>query len=172
MHDQFSFRFATPADVPAVLDLIRQLAAYEHAADEVRATPEILTTWLFDKQAAEALLAVSEDGTIVGMAVFFQNFSTWTGMGGMYLEDLYVREDRRGAGVGRTLMAQLARICRERGWQRLDWSCLDWNEPSLRFYQGIGADRMDEWVHHRLTARRFTPLRPKPGARGEGGAAR
>ena len=102
MHDQFSFRFATPADVPAVLDLIRQLAAYEHAADEVRATPEILTTWLFDKQAAEALLAVSEDGTVVGMAVFFQNFSTWTGTGGMYLEDLYVREDRRGAGVGRT----------------------------------------------------------------------
>ena len=82
MHDQFSFRFATPADVPAVLDLIRQLAAYEHAADEVRATPEILTTWLFDKQAAEALLAVSEDGTVVGMAVFFQNFSTRTGKGG------------------------------------------------------------------------------------------
>ncbi len=172
MHDQFSFRFATPADVPAVLDLIRQLAAYEHAADEVRATPEILTTWLFDKQAAEALLAVSEDGTIVGMAVFFQNFSTWTGTGGMYLEDLYVREDRRGAGVGRTLMAQLARICRERGWQRLDWSCLDWNEPSLRFYQGIGADRMDEWVHHRLTGASLYALAAEAGARGEGGAAR
>ena len=155
MHDQFSFRFATPADVPAVLDLIRQLAAYEHAADEVRATPEILTTWLFDKQAAEALLAVSEDGTIVGMAVFFQNFSTWTGMGGMYLEDLYV-----------------ARICRERGWQRLDWSCLDWNEPSLRFYQGIGADRMDEWVHHRLTGASLYALAAEAGARGEGGAAR
>ena len=172
MHDQFSFRFATPADVPAVLDLIRQLAAYEHAADEVRATPEILTTWLFDKQAAEALLTVSEDGTIVGMAVFFQNFSTWTGTGGMYLEDLYVREDRRGAGVGRTLVAQLARICRERGWQRLDWSCLDWNEPSLRFYQGIGADRMDEWVHHRLTGASLYALAAEAGARGEGGAAR
>ena len=158
MHDQFSFRFATPADVPAVLDLIRQLAAYEHAADEVRATPEILTTWLFDKQAAEALLAVSEDGTIVGMAVFFQNFSTWTGMGGMYLEDLYVRPEHRGKGYGKALLRKLASIAVERGCGRLEWWCLDWNKPSIDFYLSLGAEPMSDWTVYRIAGDTLTQL--------------
>lgn len=145
------FRLATRDDIPGILEMIRRLAAYEHAEDEVRATPELLGEWMFEKHAAEAVVAVAPDAGIVGIAVFFQNFSTWTGSGGMYLEDLFIDEPYRGGGAGRALMAYLAGICKERGWVRLDWACLDWNEPSLAFYQRIGAARMDEWVHHRLT---------------------
>lgn len=148
---ELRFRFATVDDIPGILEMIRRLAAYEHAEDEVKATPEILRTWMFEKRAAETVVVEPPDGGIVGIAVFFQNFSTWTGTGGMYLEDLYIDEPYRGAGAGRALMAHLAGVCKERGWVRLDWACLDWNEPSLAFYQRIGADRMDEWVHHRLT---------------------
>lgn len=144
------FRFATPDDIPSILEMIRRLAAYEHAEHEVKATPEILRKWLFEKHAAETVVVEVPDAGMVGIAVFFQNFSTWTGSGGMYLEDLYIDEVYRGGGVGRALMAHLASICKQRGWVRLDWSCLDWNEPSLGFYQSIGAARMDEWVHHRL----------------------
>lgn len=151
MSDLITYRMATPDDVDAILALIRELACYEHAEDEVQATPELLRTSLFCDGAAEALLAESDRDGVVGMALFFRNFSTWTGTGGMYLEDLVVTQAYRGSGVGRGLMEGLARICEERAWPRLDWACLDWNEPSLAFYQHIGATRMDEWVHHRLT---------------------
>lgn len=152
------FRFATKDDIPGILEMIRKLAAYEHAEDQVQATPEILAEWMFEKRAAETVIAQAADGRIAGIAVFFQNFSTWTGTGGMYLEDLYIDEPYRGGGAGRALMAHLAGICKERGWVRLDWSCLDWNEPSLGFYRHIGADRMDEWVHHRLTGEALDAL--------------
>lgn len=145
------FRFATKGDIPGILEMIRRLAAYEHAEDEVRATPELLDEWMFERRAAETVVMEAPDAGIVGIAVFFQNFSTWTGTGGMYLEDLYIDEPYRDNGAGRALMAHLAGICKKRGWVRLDWSCLDWNEPSLGFYQRIGAARMDEWVHHRLS---------------------
>ena len=163
-----TYRMATPDDAPAILELIRELARYEHAEDEVEATPELLQASMFDDGAAEALLAVDEGGGVIGMALFFRNFSTWTGTAGMYLEDLVVTESARGGGVGRGLMARLARICKERGWKRLDWSCLDWNEPSLRFYQTLGAARMDEWIHHRVTGDALSALAALAGE----GAAR
>lgn len=151
MTSSVRFRLTTPEDTPSILEMITKLAAYEHAEDEVEATPEILRTWMFEKRAAEAVVVEHDEAGVVGIAVFFQNFSTWTGKGGMYLEDLYIDEPYRGQGTGRALMAYLAALCAERGWVRLDWSCLDWNEPSLGFYQSIHANRMDEWVHHRLT---------------------
>ena len=157
------FRHATPDDIPGILEMIRRLAAYEKAEDEVRATPELLNEWMFEKRAAEAVVAVAPGAGIVGIAVFFQNFSTWTGSGGMYLEDLFIDEPYRGNGAGRALIAHLAGICKERGWVRLDWACLDWNEPSLGFYQSIGAARMDEWVHHRLAGAALDSLAAEVG---------
>lgn len=153
-----SFRLAVAEDVPEILAKIRALALYEQAAEEVRATPESLTEWLFEKRAAETVMVELSGVGVVGIAVFFQNFSTWTGTGGMYLEDLYIDEAYRGGGLGRKIMAHLADICVERGWQRLDWTCLDWNEPSLGFYKSIGADQMTEWVHHRLTGANLSAL--------------
>lgn len=151
MEQRITYRMAEPDDAAAMLRLIRELAAYEHAEHEVEATVESLRASMFCEGAAEALLAVDGYGEVVGMALFFRNFSTWTGTAGMYLEDLVVTESCRAHGVGSGLMAGLARICIERGWPRLDWACLDWNEPSLGFYRSIGAQRMSEWVHHRLS---------------------
>lgn len=161
--DQITYRMATPDDADDILALIRELADYEHAADEVEATPDGLRASMFQDGAAEALLAVHERDGVVGMALFFRNFSTWTGTAGMYLEDLVVTESHRASGIGRALFERLARICVERGWPRLDWACLDWNEPSLGFYRSIGAARMDEWVHHRLAGGALVAL-----AAGEG----
>lgn len=151
MNSAIHLRFASENDADDILRLVKELAHYEKADNEVSATPELLKEWIFEKKAAEALLVVHEYDGVVGCAVFFQNFSTWKGEGGMYLEDLYIEERHRGGGIGRRLMAELARICRERGWSRFDWSCLDWNTPSLGFYRSIGATQMNEWVHHRLT---------------------
>ena len=163
--DQITYRMATPDDVEAILALIRELAGYERAADEVAATPELLRASMFEERAAEALLAEHPTDGIVGMALFFRNFSTWTGTAGMYLEDLVVTQRYRAHGIGRALFEGLARICEERGWPRLDWACLDWNEPSLGFYRSIGAARMDEWVHHRLAGEALANLAK---ANGEG----
>lgn len=151
MDTAIGFRFATEEDIPEIIRLIKELAIYEKAEESAVATPELLHEWLFKKKAAEALLVDHVRDGVVGCAIFFQNFSTWTGTGGMYLEDLYIEERHRGSGAGRALMAQLARICKERGWQRFDWSCLDWNTPSLGFYKSIGAEALEEWVHHRLS---------------------
>ncbi|MEG0322649.1 MAG: GNAT family N-acetyltransferase [Raoultibacter sp.] len=156
-----SFRLADASDIPAILEKIRKLAVYEDAEDQVLATPELLHEWMFEKHAAETVVVEipeKPEAGIVGIAVFFQNFSTWTGTAGMYLEDLFIDEEYRGGGTGRKLMAYLAALCSERGWLRLDWSCLDWNEPSLGFYKSIGAARMDEWVHHRLTGESLEAL--------------
>ncbi|MGW3512980.1 N-acetyltransferase family protein [Streptomyces sp. NPDC000994] len=145
-------RTATPADVPVIHALIRELAEYEKALDEVRATPEQLAEALFGEHpAAFAHIAQDEDGEAVGFALWFLNFSTWRGVHGIYLEDLYVRPEARGGGHGRALLTELARVCVERGYERLEWSVLNWNRPAIGFYGALGARPQDEWTVYRLT---------------------
>lgn len=157
MNTNISFRTATREDIPEIIRLIKELAIYEKAEEDAVATPELLNEWMFNKGAAEALMVVADE-RVVGCAIFFQNFSTWTGRGGMYLEDLYIEEAYRGSGTGRALMAKLASICVERGWPRFDWTCLDWNTPSLGFYERIGATQMNDWIAHRLTGEALEAL--------------
>ena len=145
-----SIRFAAPGDEHVILGLIKELADYEHALDEVIATPELLAEWLFERKTCECLI-LSTGGEDVGMALFFHNFSTWLGRGGIYLEDLYVKPEHRGKGFGTALLAKLAQIALERGCGRLEWACLDWNTPSIEFYKSLGAQTMDEWTVYRLT---------------------
>jgi GNAT superfamily N-acetyltransferase len=148
---EFSIRPATVEDVPVILELIHALAIYERAPKEVTATEEILRETLFGtKPAAEVLLAL-ENEIAVGFAVFFHNFSTWLGLPGLYLEDLFVKPEHRGKGYGRALLIELAKIARARGCGRLEWAVLDWNEPAIQFYRKLGAKPMDEWTVFRLT---------------------
>jgi GNAT superfamily N-acetyltransferase len=145
-------RTVAPADVPAVVTLVHDLAEYEKAADECHLTPEQLSAALFGEHPALfGHVAVDGAGTVVGFALWFLNFSTWDGVHGIYLEDLYVRPEHRGNGTGRALLATLAELCVERGYSRLQWSVLDWNTPSIGFYQSLGAVPMDEWTVFRLT---------------------
>jgi GNAT superfamily N-acetyltransferase len=146
-------RTATPADVPVLHTMIRELAAYEKAPDEAKATEEQITEALFGaRPAAYAHVAVDDaTGEAVGFALWFLNFSTWRGVQGVYLEDLYVRPERRGEGHGKALLTELARTCVAEGYERLEWSVLDWNEPSIRFYRALGARPQDEWTVYRLT---------------------
>ncbi|MFE6482987.1 GNAT family N-acetyltransferase [Streptomyces sp. NPDC057757] len=145
-------RPATPADVPVIHALVRELADYEKALVEVRATEEQLREALFgERPAAFAHVAEDVPGEVVGFALWFLNFSTWRGVHGIYLEDLYVRPPARGGGHGKELLAELARICVERGYERLEWSVLDWNRPSIEFYEALGARPQDEWTVYRLT---------------------
>jgi GNAT superfamily N-acetyltransferase len=144
-------RPATVADVPIILELIRELATYERAPTEVTATEEELVDVLFGpRPAAEVLLAFEEE-TPVGFAVFFHNFSTWLGRPGLYLEDLFVRPEQRGKGYGRALLVHLGKIAHERGCGRMEWAVLDWNEPAIQFYKKLGAAPLDEWTVFRLT---------------------
>ncbi|GHH27749.1 GNAT family N-acetyltransferase [Streptomyces lanatus] len=153
-------RPATPADVPAIHTLIRELAEYEKALEEAKATEEQLHAALFgDHPAAHAHIAADDTtGETVGYAIWFLNFSTWRGVHGIYLEDLYVRPTARGAGHGKALLAELARLCVERGYQRLEWSVLNWNTPSIAFYESLGARPQDEWTVYRLTDEALTKL--------------
>ena len=145
-----TFRFAQPEDAALILRFIRGLAEYEKMTDEVGATEELLREWIFEKGKAEVLFAVA-DGTEVGFALFFHNFSTFLGRAGIYLEDLFVLPEHRGHGYGKALLKRLAAITVERGCGRLEWSCLDWNAPSIAFYKFMGAVPMDEWTVYRLT---------------------
>ncbi|MFD8469950.1 GNAT family N-acetyltransferase [Streptomyces cyaneofuscatus] len=159
-------RTAVPDDVPVLHALVRELAAYEKALDEVVASEEQLREALFgERPAAYAHVATAEEGggEVVGFALWFLNFSTWRGVHGIYLEDLYVRPDRRGGGHGKALLAELARICVERGCERLEWSVLNWNAPSIAFYESLGARPQDEWTVYRLTDEALARL----GAAGE-----
>ncbi|MEV7897959.1 GNAT family N-acetyltransferase [Streptomyces cyaneofuscatus] len=147
-------RTAVLDDVPVLHALVRELAAYEKALDEVVASEDQLREALFgERPAAYAHVATDEGdgGEVVGFALWFLNFSTWRGVHGIYLEDLYVRPDRRGGGHGKALLAELARICGERGYERLEWSVLNWNAPSIAFYESLGARPQDEWTVYRLT---------------------
>jgi GNAT superfamily N-acetyltransferase len=151
MGAEFKIRTARRADVPTILQLIRDLATYERAPNEVTATEEQLVDVLFgEKPAAEVLLAF-ENETPVGFAVFFHNFSTWLGRPGLYLEDLFVKPEKRGKGYGRALLVDLAKIAYERGCGRMEWAVLDWNNPAIKFYRALGAKPMDEWTVFRLT---------------------
>jgi len=146
----FSIRPAISADIPLILELIRDLATYERAPKDVTATEERLRQVLFgEKPSAEVLLA-REGEEAVGFAVFFHNFSTWLGKPGLYLEDLFVRPEMRGRGYGRALLVELARIARNRGCGRMEWAVLDWNDPAIQFYRKLGAKPMDEWTVFRL----------------------
>ena len=148
---EFKIRPTTEADVPLILELIRDLATYERAPEAVVATEAGLREVLFGpKPSAEVLLAL-EKGEPVGFAVFFHNFSTWLGRPGLYLEDLFVRPEKRGKGYGRALLERLAQIAKERGCGRMEWAVLDWNDPAIQFYRKLGAAPMDEWTVFRLT---------------------
>ncbi|MGW0808019.1 N-acetyltransferase family protein [Nonomuraea sp. NPDC002799] len=144
-------RPATPDDVPAILGMIQELATYEKAAHEVSATEEHLRTALFGTAPAAFVHIAEHDGEAVGFTLWFLTFSTWKGVHGIYLEDLYVRPEHRGGGHGLALMGELAAICAERGYRRLEWVVLDWNEPSIAFYDKLGAVRQNEWLKYRLT---------------------
>ena len=149
--NNFLIRPATVQDVPTILTLIRDLAEYERAPNDVVATEAQLREVLFGpKPAAEVLLAL-EEGEAVGFAVYFYNFSTWLGRPGLYLEDLFVRPTERGRGYGRALLERLAAIAQERGCGRMEWAVLDWNEPAIQFYKKLGATPMTEWTVFRLT---------------------
>ena len=144
------FRFANKNDCGKILDFIKQLAEYENMADDVVATEKLLQEWIFEKQKAEVIFAL-ENEKEVGFALFFHNFSTFLGRAGIYLEDLFVLPEYRGKGYGKGLLKQLAKIAVERSCGRLEWSCLDWNKPSIDFYLSLGAVPMDEWTVYRLT---------------------
>jgi len=144
-------RPATPADVPLILQFIQGLAEYEKLRHEVTATEEGLRDALFGAApGGEVLLAYVED-TPVGFALFFHNFSTFLGQRGLYLEDLFVLPEWRGKGVGRDILTRLAQIAVERGCGRFEWAVLNWNEPAIRFYRGLGAEPMQEWTVFRVT---------------------
>ena len=146
-----TIRSATPDDVPQILRFVRELAEFEREPDAVEATEPMLEEALFaERPAAEALIA-EVDGTPVAFALFFHNFSTWTGKRGLYLEDLYVTPEARGTGVGTALLRHLAGIALDRGCGRFEWAVLDWNEPAIKFYRAMGAVGMDEWRVQRVT---------------------
>ena len=146
------FRFAQEEDCRLILKFIRSLARYEKMSDEVVATEEILREWLFVKKKAEVIFALDGEKE-VGFALFFHNFSTFLGRAGIYLEDLYVRPSYRGKGYGKALLIKLAQIAVTRGCGRLEWACLDWNQPSIDFYRSLGAVPMDEWTVYRVSGK-------------------
>ncbi|GAB4329355.1 MAG: GNAT family N-acetyltransferase [Dehalococcoidia bacterium] len=144
-------RFATDADLDTIIALIRGLAAFEREPEAVTLDREELRQHLFGPRPyAEVILAETDAGATAGFALFFHNFSTWVGKPGIYLEDLFVREEFRGRGFGRALLAELARLAIARGCARLEWAVLDWNEAAIGFYRSLGAVAMDEWTTYRL----------------------
>ena len=150
MKNELTFRYAQRSDAPLILQFIRELADYEKMLDEVVADEETLEEWIFDKGKAEVLFAVV-DGKEVGYALFFHNFSTFLGRAGIYLEDLFVKPEHRGKGYGKAILKQLASIAVERKCGRLEWWCLDWNQPSIDFYRSLGAEPMSDWTVYRMT---------------------
>ncbi len=144
-------RAATEVDVPQILGLIQDLAEYERLPHEVVATEDLLRDHLFGEHPAAEVLIGELDGEPAGFALFFHNFSTFLGRPGIYLEDLYVRPEHRGHGIGRALLIRLGQIAQERECGRLGWSVLDWNEPSIGFYKSLGAVPMDDWTVYRVT---------------------
>ena len=150
INNNFSVRFASTNDIPTILKFIRELAAYEKLENEVTATEDILKEWIFEKKKSEVLIAL-EDDVEIGYALFFHNFSTFLGKAGIYLEDLYISPNYRGLGYGKSLLKKLAEITVERGCERLDWQCLDWNKTSIDFYLSLNASAMEEWTTYRLS---------------------
>jgi len=154
-------RNASEEDVPLILDLIRELAEYEKLSHEVVATEDGLRRSLFGERPAAEVLIGEFEGRPAAFALFFHNFSTFLGKPGIYLEDLYVRPRFRGRGMGKAMLVRLAKLARERGCGRLEWSVLDWNEPSIRFYESLGAVAMTDWTVHRVTGEALDSLASK-----------
>jgi len=146
-----TLREAVPADVPLILEFIRELAEYERLSHEVVATDELVLEHLFGERPVAEVVIGEWGGDPVAFALFFHNFSTFLGRPGVYLEDLYVRPAMRGRGIGKAMLAHLARIAVERGCGRFEWSVLDWNEPAIAFYRSLGAEPMEEWTVQRVT---------------------
>lgn len=155
--DNFIIRHAGEKDVPIILSFIKELAQYEEMLDEVVATEEILRESIFEEKAAEVIIGEYE-GKPVAFALFFHNFSTFLGRPGLYLEDLYVKPEMRGKGIGKIMLSYLAKIAVDRRCGRFEWWCLDWNEPSIEFYKRIGAVPMDEWTVYRVDGKALTDL--------------
>ena len=153
-----SIRPAGPADLPLIAELIRALADYEQLADEVRFDGAVLGERLFGERRYAEVLIGEVDGAAQGFALFFHNFSTFEGRPGIYLEDLFVRPEARGSGLGKALLAKLAALAVERDCARLEWSVLDWNEPAIGFYRGLGARMMDAWTVMRVEGEALTKL--------------
>ena len=156
-----TFRFATKEDAALILTLIKELAEYEGMLSEVIATEDLLKECLFEKQKAEVLIG-EVDGNPIGFALFFHNFSTFLGRAGIYLEDLYVRPDFRGHGFGKAFLEKLAAIAVERGCGRLEWWCLDTNQPSIQFYLAMGAEQMQDWTVYRIAGEKLIQLAKTP----------
>lgn len=154
---EFKLRFAEEKDVPLILQFIKELASYEKLLHEVTATEEILRESLFERAVAEVIIGEFE-GRPIGFALFFHNFSTFLGLPGIYLEDLYVKPEMRGKGLGKIMLAFLAKLANERNCGRLEWSVLDWNEPSINFYKKMGAVPMDDWTVYRVSDNALTNL--------------
>jgi len=150
-----TIRSAAKADVPVILALIRELAEYEKLSHEVTASEKNLADTLFGARAYAEVLLAEEDGEAAGFCLFFHNYSTFLGKPGIYIEDVFVRSEFRGKGVGKALFGEVAAIAQERRCGRLEWSVLDWNKPALAFYAGMGAKPMDEWTVYRLTEEQF-----------------
>lgn len=157
MEQAFSFRYAERCDTALILGFIKQLAEYEKLTDEVIADEKTLEEQIFDMHKAEVLFAL-EDGKEIGFALFFHNFSTFLGRAGLYLEDLYVLPEYRGKGYGKAILKKLASIAVERGCGRFEWSCLDWNRPSIDFYLSMGAMPMNGWTVYRVTGEKLNEL--------------
>lgn len=154
-------RPATRADIPLILELIHALAEYEREPDAVEATGDLLEEQLFGERPGAEVIIAEVDGQGAGFALFFHNFSTWRGRRGLYLEDLFVRPEFRGLGLGRALMIRLAKLAVQRGCGRFEWSVLDWNTPAIDFYRSLGAVGMDEWTVQRLDGEGLLALAAK-----------
>ncbi|MBX9459010.1 MAG: GNAT family N-acetyltransferase [Rhizobium sp.] len=150
-----SVREAMPSDATTILRFIRELADYEKAIHEVEATEETVGASIFGDGSVTQALICERDGRAIGMAVYFFSYSTWQAKNGLYLEDLYVTPEARGLGAGKALLRRLAQIALEKGCGRFEWSVLDWNEPSIRVYEAIGAEPQKEWVRYRLAGEKL-----------------
>ena len=151
-------RPATPNDVPLILEFIKDLALYEKAPEAVVATEELLHKNLFGERPYDEVIFAYVDNKPAGFALFFHNFSTWTGRPGLYLEDLFVKVDYRGLGIGKKLLVQLATIAKERECGRYEWVVIDWNTPSRKFYEAMGAKPQKEWIIHRVEGKSLDDL--------------
>ncbi len=155
--NEVTFRFAEKKDAPIILDFIKGIAEYEKMSDDVVTTTEMIEEWIFEKKTAEVIFAIAE-GDEVGFALFFHNFSTFVGRAGLYLEDIFVKNEYRKKGYGKALFKKLAEIALERNCGRMEWVCLDWNKPSIDFYMSLGAKPMNEWTLYRLTDKQLQDI--------------
>lgn len=154
----YVIRKAVRADITAVCELVKELAEYEQMSDEVKFTPEIFAESIFEKNYARILVCESE-GKIIAYAIYFYTFSTFLGLGWMYLEDLYVQKGHRNKGIGKEFFKCLAKICKDKNLQRLEWACLHWNEPGIKFYEKMGAkNQSEQWRNYRLDGENLSKL--------------